>query len=117
MNIIARNISMEAKDVVETGVELYGTIEQAAADIAQALIKLHDLHDDAYRTDLITGTEAMEGKGRVLSLLGAVGDLQIMVMAEHVFAAEKAKAKNVDIATPYRPLPAKIKAKSGGGGR
>ncbi len=114
MNIIAQGQRMEASEVVKKGVELYADVETGLANAAKGLWKLHQLHDDAYLSGMITGTEAMEGKARVLQILGLVGGAQSAAIAEHVFGAGKADNAGEDIITPYAPLPPKL-TRSGGG--
>lgn len=104
---------MSAEQIVEKGVKLFAKIETGLADAAEALVKLHELYGDAYANGILSGTEAMEGRARILQTIGTIGMAQAETMSEHVFAAEKAKEGSVDIDTPYAPLPPRL-AKSGG---
>lgn len=115
MNIITTRPTMDKSEIVQRGVDIFAKVEQALADAATGLMALHALHDDAYVASIISGTEAMEGRARVLQAIGIVGSAQDAVMAEHVFAAAKAQSEGIDIATPYAPLPPKISTRSGGG--
>lgn len=117
---IKQPMSAEQTALVTKGQKIIGDAETRLHMARADLGKLERLAKDAYKLDLIKGTEAMLKVSELGQIAGIIAQAEERLYRWHAEATAAAIGKGVDVPGPYavlKPFQPDVTTQDGGGGR